>query len=283
MRTRSCGTFAWGLAVVALIQSVQAGAGDDRSADEASARNQQIKEQMEASAKWYEVLPSAEASTPLTPQVAMRWINATRGRDAQDFMLLWVHDGRPVATASVFPFDRDLCHEVCSLSRNAELIARDGGGTVWAPKSAGVKFQDMPDAPAPAETAKLRLTQMKSLAARFTATLTGWKENESDTEVLRLLPSPLYRYDIPAGTETHPDLRDGALFAFVQGTDPEVLLLVEAVAPGDRLRWQYAFARATSGGLEARRGDELVWKVARSTNTTSRTDPEITFRRPLED
>lgn len=84
-------------------------------------------------------------------------------------------------------------------------------------------------------------------------------------------------------TDTHPGLRDGALFPFAQGTDPEVLLLVEEVVLDDRPRWQYAIARATSGSLEARLGDELVWKVARSTNTTSRTSPNITVQRLLED
>jgi hypothetical protein len=266
-----------------LIQSVQSQAGDDPSADETSARNQKIKEAMEASVKWYELLPNAEAHTPLAPQFAMRWINASRGRDAQDFLLLWVHDGRPVAAASVFPFGRDLCHELCSLSRNAELVAREGGATVWAPESAGVKFHDVPDGPAPAETPVLRLAQMKSLGARFTATLTGWKDDESEREELRLLPRPLYRYDIKAATDKDAGLRDGALFAFVQGTDPEALLQVEAVMVGDRPRWQYAFARATSGGLEARLGNKVAWKVARSTNTTSRTEPQITFRCVLED
>ena len=271
------------MAIAGMIHSVQSRAADDRLAEGTSARNEKIKVAMEASVKWYELLPNAEATTPLTPQVAMRWINASRGRDAQDFILLWVHDGRPVAAASVFPFGRELCHELCSLSRNTELVARDHSGTVWAPGSAGVKFHDLPDGPAPADTPTLRLAQMKSLGARFTATLTGWKDDESDREVLRLLPRPLYRYDITAAADTHPDLRDGALFAFVQGTDPEVLLLMEEVVLDDRPRWQYAFARATSGALEARLGDQLVWKVARSTDKAPRTDPQITIIRVLED
>src|SRR5260221_5540688 len=137
MRTRSNRVLALVLAVVGMIQSVQSHAGDDRSAEETAARNRKVQEAMEASAKWYDVLPNAEARTPLTPQVALRWINASRGREAQDFLLLWVHDGRPVAAASVYPYDRYLCHELCSLSRNAELMARTGGGTVWAPESAG--------------------------------------------------------------------------------------------------------------------------------------------------
>ena len=271
------------MAVVSLILSVQSRAGEDRSDEETSARKRKIKETMEASVNWYEVLPNAAARIPLTPQIAMRWINASRGRDAQDFLLLWVHDGRPVAAASVYSYDRYLCHELCSLSRNAELVARTSEATVWAPESAGVEFHDVPNGPAPAATPVLRLAQMKSLGARFTATLTGWKDDESDREVLRLQPRPLYRYDIKADTDTHASVRDGALFAFVQGTDPEVLLLVEEVVLDDRPRWQYAFARATSGGVEARLDDKPVWKVTRSTNTTSRTSPQITFQRVLED
>ncbi len=78
------------MAVAGLIVSVQAHAGGEPLAEETSARNQKIKEAMEASVKWYELLPKADMRTPLSPQVAMRWINASRGRDAQDFLLLWV-------------------------------------------------------------------------------------------------------------------------------------------------------------------------------------------------
>src|SRR5258707_10704712 len=171
MRTRSSRVFAWGMAVAGLIQSVQSQAGDDQSADVTSARNQKIKEAMEASVKWYELLPNAAARTPLNPHVALRWINASRERDAQDFLLLWVHDGRPVAAASVFPYNRYLCHELCSLSRSAELVARSGGGTVWAPESAGGGFCDVPHGPAPAETPPLRLARKKNLRAPVSATL----------------------------------------------------------------------------------------------------------------
>jgi hypothetical protein len=84
--------------------------------------------------------------------VALRWINASRGRNAQDFLLLRVHDGHHDAAASVFLFDRDLYHELCSLSRTAEPVARGCGRTLWAPESAGLKFKDVPDGPAPVET-----------------------------------------------------------------------------------------------------------------------------------
>ncbi len=54
--------------------------------------------------------------------------------------------GRPVAAASVFPFDRDLCHELCSLSRTAKLVARDHDRSLWARNRLGSNFRMCPTA-----------------------------------------------------------------------------------------------------------------------------------------
>jgi hypothetical protein len=40
-----------------------------------------------------------------------------------------------------------------------------------------------------------------------------------------------------------------------------VVLALEAVGMGDGAAWQYACVRATSGGLEVKYGDELVWSA----------------------
>ena len=102
---------------------------------------------------------------------------------------------------------------------------------------------------------------MKAIAESFKATMTGWAADNSDREALRLLPRPLYRYDLAGAKEPDPKLLDGALFAFVLGTDPEVVLALEAVGSPEDAVWQYACSRATSGGLEVRWGDELVWSA----------------------
>ena len=46
---------------------------------------------------------------------------------------------------------------------------------------------------------------------------------------MRLLPKPVHRSDLGSSQGVHPDLVDGANFAFVQGADPEAVLMVEAV------------------------------------------------------
>jgi len=56
---------------------------------------------------------------------------------------------------------------------------------------------------------------------------------------------------------------DGALFAFVEATDPEALLLVEAIRSptAEAAHWQYTLAKMTSRPVVARRNDEVVWSV----------------------
>jgi hypothetical protein len=99
---------------------------------------------------------------------------------------------------------------------------------------------------------------MKTLAEEFESTLVGWKQDNTDREELRLLARPLYRYEPDGG-----DVIDGAVFAFAMGTDPESLLLIEAVKRGAASQWQFAFARRTSGELEGRHRGKVVWKADR--------------------
>jgi hypothetical protein len=269
------------LAVVGTVfLGLRISAGDEPRVPE-SERDKKVQFLIDATVERYRLQPASDAQKPLDPQVAIRWRNPTRGGQANAIFVLWVHDGRPAAAASVFALGQ-LCHEFVSLSRTKGLVAHEGDALVWSPSVAGVQFQDVADAPTPAESPVVRLRQMKELVRRFSATLTGWKSSETGPEELRLLPQQLYRYDIDAAKSTHPGLRDGAVFAFVQGTDPEVLLLLEAVAEGDRPPgWQFAFARATSGGLEANLDGKLVWKVEQLLDDKSRTKPQIVLRKVI--
>jgi hypothetical protein len=80
---------------------------------------------------------------------------------------------------------------------------------------------------------------MRELARRFRAA--SYKPDAPNE--LRLLSQPLYRY--PKETA---EVLDGALFAFTEANDPEVFLLLEAVAldNGKRHEWRYALARSTT-------------------------------------
>jgi hypothetical protein len=87
-----------------------------------------------------------------------------------------------------------------------------------------------------------------------------------------LLATPLYRY-----RETSPEGSDGALFAFVQGTDPEVLLLVETAHDGTAPKWRYALASFTDLELHVRQKGSEVWSTTIATQLEGRTGPHVGF------
>jgi hypothetical protein len=241
-----------------------------------------LNEVIEKSINWYDILPEEGAEAALTPVPVIRWRNAARGQEGEAMMVVWPHNGRPVAMASIYPWEGKMIHEFDSLSRESKLIARDKDRVCWTPEKAGVEFKDLPKAPKPAKTAAERLRQMKTIAEGYKATMTGWAGDNSDQETLRLLPRPLYRYDLANAKNPEPKLQDGALFAYVIGTDPEVVLVLEAIGTADNAVWQAAFVRATSGGLEVKMGDDVVWTAPKHPQSRDPKLPHFSMLRVLE-
>lgn len=96
---------------------------------------------------------------------------------------------------------------------------------------------------------------MRALAREFSATTRDMNHRQWE---LRLLPQPLYRYE-----STDPAVLDGTVFAFVTsaGTDPEVILVIEARKPaaGGEPAWQFAVARFTDLTLWVRHKGTVVF------------------------
>lgn len=249
--------------------------------DDTPEEPKRLTEAIEKSVSWYDVFPDKDAAK-LTAVPVLRWQNVVRGQKGEAMMVTWTHNGRPIAVASIYPWNGKMVHEFDSLSRHAKLFARDGDAVIWSPEAAGVEFKAVPKAPAPAKTAPERLRQMKAIAEGFKATMTGWAADNTDQEQLRLLPRPLHRYDFADVKDRDPNLLDGALFAYVQGTDPEVVMALEAVGPADKAEWQYACVRATSGGLEVRLGDEVVWSAKKHPANRDPKLPHFCAHRLLE-
>ena len=236
----------------------------------AASTQRTLRELIEEAVNWYQVLPSATSDTPMEPLVVLRYVNHAR-ESSSGTLVLWLHQGRPEAAATVYDWQDRICHGFVTLSRDSKLIARDGPTVIWQPARPGIEFMPVPDAPPPSDTDAGRLREMKALSRLCGSTLLGWKGDLSDREVLRLLTKPLYRYESKA-----PDLLDGAVFAFVQGTDPETLLVLEAVRVGDRYEWQYGFARQTTGAIDGRFRDKVVWTAEKD----PRTDKQDSFSNP---
>jgi hypothetical protein len=180
--------------------------------------------------------------------------------DLQDgAIFLWTGEhGRPEAAIQVFLIKNASepqglwIHEFTSLATSGLKAVRKGRPW-WTPTTPGLEFKPIPDAPKPAETAAQRLRQMRSFADGFRASDDfggrGWSE-------LRMLTTPICRYGEPGSR-----LVDGALFAFVLGTDPEVFLFLEARPGKEGLEWQYGLAPMTVFAVKGSYRGKAVWEL----------------------
>lgn len=197
-----------------------------------------------------------EKPLELRREPVLRWSNPDRG-EVHGNVFVWTRGGRPLVVGSLFkwftPFTH-MTHEFQSLA-DGPLAATFHGTPVWKTGEAGLTFADLPKAPAPAATDAQRLLQMKQLAKDFTG---DKKEKEDATPTgLRLLPQPVYRYSAPK-----QGVLSGGMFALVHGTDPEIVVLVEARGSGAATaKWRYAAARMNSVGMNLRYKGEKVWGV----------------------
>jgi hypothetical protein len=240
----------------------------DRKDDTSDAKKARLAA-MKRMASRYEVAAGKDGETKLqlAAEPLLRWSNPERG-DSDGCLFVFVTDtGRPQAALTIYPTNdgKTWNHEFQSLAER-ELVAKKNQAVAWAPDQPGVEFKPVPGAPAPAESAAGRLVQMRALADRFTATVTF----RGDKSALRRLAAPVYRYGDPKREPL-----DGAVFAFVQATDPEVLLLLEARAGRGTPQWQYALARQTMWVVEVEFDGRQVWAVEKWDRATSK--PQQTY------
>jgi hypothetical protein len=188
------------------------------------------------------------------------WLNPVRGGGQDGAVFVWTCRGRAEVVGTFFSYPstgpRSLNHELHSLGTTVLDVTRTGGhANTWKPEAPGIEVLPIAGAPAPARSAAQRLLQMRALTRDFSAQT---EDLEARRWEQRLLPQPLYRYE-----STDPDVLDGAVFAFVSsaGTDPEVLLVLEARRPGDQAEpvWHYGLARFTDMKLWVRhKGKEIL-------------------------
>lgn len=244
--------------MVLLVFASSAVLADDK--DQAKDRSEQAYKLTLDSATTYEFSLAGDKPTALAlrKEPVLRWSNPERG-EIYGNVFVWTDRGRPEAIGSLFkwysPYTH-MSHEFVSLSLGKIAAKRDGAET-WRTEKPGVTLLPIPEAPRPADTAPGRLSQMRQLARQFTARSVDREKNQLE---LRQLTQPIYRYDRPSGKQS-PEWLDGALFVFVQGTDPEVFLLLEA-RPGDSgVAWHYGLARMNSIEFHVAYKNSEVWHL----------------------
>jgi hypothetical protein len=219
-------------------------------AAEAAAITQKVAEAYRVTAS-----DARDEALRLEPKSVLQWSNPVAG-SFHGSVFIWTSKGRPEVIASIYkkyvPLPTHLGIEFHSLTEGRAKAERDGHDE-WLPSRGGVEFKPIPDAPAPADTPAKRLRQLRTLAAEFSATETT---RDAVTRRLRMLTQPIYRYE-----STDTAVLDGALFAFVEGTDPELFLLIEARAGDKGPTWHYALARMNSIEFHAMHKGREVWSA----------------------
>lgn len=206
------------------------------------------------------------------------WSNPVREGLQQGVLFLWTRDGRPAALGCIFsqphdkPVGRQIIHEMHALDSEKLLVSRPSGVlNQWKPE-AGLVRKELMDSPAAAGTPGGRLVQMRRLAQEFSGYTVDRDMKRWD---LRLLPAPLFRY--PAAKT---GIIDGAIFTLVStaGTDPEVLLLIEAKETNGKVKWEYALGRFSDRDLHVQRNEKDLWSLTRNELNSFNHDPQHLYR-----
>lgn len=162
---------------------------------------------------------------------------------------LWHSDASPVALFGLTYYGTKWSYEHVTLVDDP-LEFSGGGDWKWAPKPKKREWFRL-DA-AVSEKTGVRKTQMRAILREFRAS----ELYRGDTE-LRLLPRPLYLY-----SSGDSSLLEGGLFAFSHGTNPELIVLIEARRnESGESAWHVSFAQLTAAELKVYHQGELLCKI----------------------
>jgi len=182
--------------------------------------------------------------------------------------------GRPLAFIELYRGTRptDNWIHAATLTGQDLIVMKTPLSGQWKPGKVQIEPVVVKDAPAPEAKEAQRLRQARALARRFTAH-EFWDPDNSRFE-LRLLAQPVHRY-----SDAKQEVQDGAAFVIAHGTNPEVILLMEALGKDlETARWHYSLARLGSAEIHVELDGKEVWKCGRAPGVVgSPSDPYWLF------
>jgi hypothetical protein len=237
--------------LLGLTAGLAVAAAEDRGREEAAEAERLCADELP---RWK--LTSGETALDNPKEPVLRWTNPAVGR-VHGNTYVWLQNGRPVAVGCLFrnfvPWNT-FNGEMAALA-GTNLVARRDNKVIWRPRDEW-KWHPVPGAPAAA--AAQRLVQMRALAGEFTVEVLDTRNNpKGDEQTPRLLPRPLYRYDAGQTKKL-----DGGLFAFVLGTDPELMVLIECDTAAAKPEWRFGVARMNRDAVRLKHKGATVWEVA---------------------
>lgn len=199
-----------------------------------------------------------EAPIEMLPHPLLTFGDAARIAEAGT-LWAWGKSGRPAAFMELYHgvgIGQPWVHALTLTS--PELIQLKAPALQnWTPKKSHFALKDVPDSPQVNSQPSARLRQMKEISRRFESHQ-FWDPDNSRFE-LRLLVQPVHRYQDEAAK-----LTDGAVFVLAHGTNPEVLLQIEAHAAEQPPRWKYSLVRLGSAEMHVLLDGKEVWTEPRT-------------------
>lgn len=251
--SRRMGGVAWMIGICLLGTAAAA-----QSPEPSDAKREAHLARMKEIASSIRLLPdvrNADSDVKLVETPVLRYSDQTR-QAHESALWIWSSGGRPTAVLAIEfyptrPKKSSWLFEIASLSTE-RIGAKNADGLNWTAQEPGLIFRGLDGIAEPADKPARRLTQLKELHRRFTA----HEETPGEGRIeLRPLSSPLVRYaDAKAG------VLDGAVLAFANGTNPEVLLVLEArTQPEQPTAWQYAFVQLSGAEVTAELDGQSIW------------------------
>jgi hypothetical protein len=194
----------------------------------------------------------------------------TRNHD-QGSVWAWGEKGRPVVLIEPFSHldnPSRWVFVICNTS-GKKVRASMNGGPWWLENSSACELKDVPAAPPAATDPALRQRQLKQIASKFTGHEV-WDPNNTRYD-LRRLERPLHTY-----RDESVGLLDGGLFTLANGTNPEIMLFVEARRDpkgGAKAVWQYTVGRLAHAELHLQYDGKEVFEAPRGNVVAGRNRP----------
>lgn len=256
------------ICAVALGQSDATPSGDE----EAAAQVERWRKYYRSVAGEYAMESGSDPRTTLTlqPEPVFHWSNPAGGARSHGSMFVWTHEGRPEVVGTIWSREPDptagkrfTVHSLHSLSQEP-ITATRRNSVFWSPQSPGVEPIAIADAPEPSPSPQRRLTQMRNIVRELGALTMPPNERERRLEIR---PQPVYRFENPTIE------RDGAVFIWLDESDPELVTLVETRTTAAGARWHMSFARFAGTPVMARYKDREIWSFAENAAESRRGGP----------
>jgi hypothetical protein len=226
--------------------------------DQREAKRAQLLNQMKVLAESTDVrYQTGERRPKLVETPVFRYADQPR-RFIDATMWVWTDGGRPVAFEKIEAclFDRAMW-QYCFTSVSEALIKVEWEARrEYKTAQPGIEFRPLPGAPLPSARPTERKRQARGLIRDFSARIT-MDPAKNSSEQMRLLPTPIYEYADLESKEPR-----GAVFGFAtNGTNPDLLIVLEINSEAEQPQWRFGAARMTTGGLKVHYADSPVWEA----------------------